>query len=372
MNPTAVDGDRELAKYARTATVVLIWLITCGVVMAATFGRWGVAAKYSTEHSPSIQLDHMREMEDYARLASSLGGLHTVARNTVAFNHLSTRIPLCDSKRNKARSFIMIKTSYAGGTELFSQLARHPDVFWDSSPSPAEPLEEKSPASNASRAIAWTRQYFEKGIAQAKVPGVEMNIFSMLEAIDQWQDLLAEFDTKVIFNYRYDHLRRAVDKYIAQKAEEREPGLKESRHTARNGQPVVIDSFAAIHGLMMRSWNAQQVKRGVVRAVTNECALEVPYEDYLRYPKDVVSQTLDYLNLPKMKFDVQQKRGTNTNLCATVENFAEMCAAFRECAAWGWSLEDSENHCSCEKYEYTPMESEHALCSTAAHRGARS
>uniref|UniRef100_A0A7S2ZIN3 Sulfotransferase domain-containing protein n=1 Tax=Rhodosorus marinus TaxID=101924 RepID=A0A7S2ZIN3_9RHOD len=289
------------------------------------------------------------------------------------FDHLSRRIPACNKNKKPARSFFIIMTSHAGSTALISQLVEHPQVYWDRGPDAVgtfEPMNQpkfRAKSGNVTAGIEWIREYFTMVLEKGKMPGFKLGILPVLKYPEEFKKIIDEFDTKIIFNYRRDHLKRAIGRYAYHYLGDKtsiggintnsEEGLHalEDRCSTGVGCSYEITNMANLHCIMTRSWKAHQYKVDGIKKISDGCVLEEPYEDYLNYPTDVYHQSLDFLGLERVDTSAAREKGTSDKICEVVENFAELCAAFAECPAWNESLLNREDGCSCDDYKYTPQ-----------------
>mmetsp|Transcript_31411 Transcript_31411/g.121537 ORF Transcript_31411/g.121537 Transcript_31411/m.121537 type:complete len:501 (-) Transcript_31411:211-1713(-) len=280
------------------------------------------------------------------------------------FSLLSTSIPKCNKKK-KAKSFIMIMTAHAGSTAIISKLVQHSGIFWDSKLiDKYEPLHQKKFTEDLPAGRQWVRDYFTTGINAGKIPGFKMSILPILKEPEEWKQILKDFDTKIIFNYRRDYLKRAIGLYSSEYLGDRTSigGINISNdHTVADnrcefgvGCSFQVNNMSDLHCILTRSWKTTKYKRDGVKELTNDCALEVPYEDFLYHEDATHHQILTYLGLKIEDPPSLRAKATSDNLCTVVENFAELCEAYGDCDEWNYSLWDENSECNCSKYEYKP------------------
>ncbi|KAJ8901261.1 hypothetical protein NDN08_007110 [Rhodosorus marinus] len=278
------------------------------------------------------------------------------------FSVLSTSIPKCNKKK-EAKSFIMIMTAHAGSTAIISKLVQHSGIFWDSNLiDKFEPLHQEKFTEDLPAGRQWVRDYFTTGIKTGQIPGFKMSILPILKEPEEWKQIIKDFDTKIIFNYRRDYLKRAIGLYSSEYLGDRTSigGINISNdHTVADnrcafgvGCSFEVKDMSDLHCILTRSWKTTKYKRDGVKELTNDCALEVPYEDFLYHEDATHHQILTYLGLKIEDPPSLRAKATSDNLCTVVENFAELCEAYGDCEEWNYSLWDENSECNCNNYEY--------------------
>lgn len=259
---------------------------------------------------------------------------------------------------------------------------QHPKVYWSDKVHSFEPLHSMAYMTDHQAALEWTRDYFTRVQTLGYMPGFKMEIIPILKAMDDWKKLVEEFDTAIIFNYRVDHLKRAVGRYsfhyLGDKTaiggiNTKSGDAKHDRCSVGVGCSFNIDNMSNLHCIMTRSWKTYMYKVDGVKELTDNCALNQPYEDYLKYPTDVLHQTLDFLGLERIEVESTREKATSDDMCQTVENFAELCAAFGDCALWKDSLVgEMDGSCTCKNYTYTSLGGDgvNPLCSSLPVKGS--
>jgi len=275
---------------------------------------------------------------------------------------LSERIPDCAANKPKAKTFLMVMSSHTGSTAIMSHLVQRPDMYWPGEHRirTMEPLRDPQMLTNVTRAVEFTRTLFQEGIAAGKLVGFKMNSVLIRRNPELWKELVAEFDTRIIWNYRKNMFKRSIGRYPVYYLgdDTSVAGLEKNTQTEagckKGGKCTFSVNPRNLHCIMLRSKYVTHAMMDAVGVLTrgSNCALHVPYEDYLYHPRETVRQLETYLGLSPVETTASRVKATRDRMCSVVENYAEICAHFRACPQWGWMLDDSMNNCSCADYEY--------------------
>eukprot|EP00190_Bangiopsis_sp_CCMP1999_P002192 CAMPEP_0198736778 /NCGR_PEP_ID=MMETSP1475-20131203/67530_1 /TAXON_ID= ORGANISM="Unidentified sp., Strain CCMP1999" /NCGR_SAMPLE_ID=MMETSP1475 /ASSEMBLY_ACC=CAM_ASM_001111 /LENGTH=512 /DNA_ID=CAMNT_0044500629 /DNA_START=16 /DNA_END=1553 /DNA_ORIENTATION=- len=298
------------------------------------------------------------------------------------FSMLSQRIPVCAAQLPPAKTFLMVMSSHTGSTALMSILGQHPDVYMELDQ--FEPLNVPKYTENITAAVEFTREYFTKARESGKVAGFKLSGYPIMRAQEEFAEIVKEFDTRVIWNYRTDFFKRAVGRYpmyfLGDDSAVSGISLSELNKRCEMGVGCnyTIESIEDLHCTMTRGVRVHMGMEESVNSITSQalggCALHIPYHDFLHHPIEVSMQMQDFLGLPRHHVESTRAKATSDNICSVVNNYADICAAFNECSAWRNMLNDEENGCSCENYKYESLggDGENKFCTmTADPKGRR-
>jgi len=275
---------------------------------------------------------------------------------------LSKHIPQCALDLPKPKTFIFIMSSHTGSTSIMSQIIRHPDIYWPNIPS-MEPLNRPQIRDNATAMVEFTTNFFDEGVRAGKLVGFKMNIVPILWNPKEWGEIFRRFNTRIIWNYRHNMIKRSIGRYpftffndstsVAGVAANMS---HEQRCSMGVGCSFAVDPMN-LHCLLLRSLEVENSMNQGIDLVTTEagverCVLEVPYDDYLHHPDEVVIQMEQFIHVRPYLVPSTRGKATSDNICEVVDNMAELCASFAECSQWGWMLEDRKYGCSCANFTY--------------------
>ncbi|KAJ8901052.1 hypothetical protein NDN08_004913 [Rhodosorus marinus] len=279
---------------------------------------------------------------------------------------LSQQLPECATTVSPPKTFIFIMSSHTGSTAMMSQLLRHPDLHWLHGGGTMELLNRPGILGDDEAEVRFTRGFMSDCVKVGKVGGFKMNPTPIKRNPEPWKQIAADFETGVIWNYRENMLKRSVGRFPPCFLDDDvsvagvQAGMsREERCKQGVGCTFKVDA-EKLHSLMVRSKILyddmhQAVKELTVNAGRPACVLNVPYEDYLYHPTETILQMEKFLGLKPYITETWRAKATSDNMCEVVENFAEVCAAFRECSLWGQMLEDPKNNCSCSNYQYESL-----------------
>jgi len=247
-----------------------------------------------------------------------------------------------------------------------SQLLRHPDLHWLHGGGTMELLNRPGILGDDEAEVRFTRGFMSDCVKVGKVGGFKMNPTPIKRNPEPWKQIAADFETGVIWNYRENMFKRSVGRFPpcfldddVSVAGVKAGMSREERCKQGVGCTFKVD-VEKLHSLMVRSKILfddmhQAVKELTVNAGRPACVLKVPYEDYLYHPTETILQMEKFLGLKPYITETWRAKATSDNMCEVIENFEEVCAAFRECSLWGQMLEDPKNNCSCSNYQYESL-----------------
>lgn len=265
-----------------------------------------------------------------------------------------------------------------------SILKQHPGTSIDDLPI-LEPLNTKERTENITAAVEWTREYFRKARDEGRFVGFKLSGFPVMRAKEEFAQIVEEFETAVIWNFRLDFFKRSVGRYPFQWLgdDTAVSGISkkelEERCNMGVGCNFDVDNIEDLHCQMTRSWRVHWGMEETVDFLTarsvfgKSCALHVDYHDFLKHPDHVSMQMQDFLGLPRKAIEATRMKATSDNMCEVVSNYADLCAAFSECSEWKDMLNDTENGCSCDNYKFESLggDEKNKLCAKDADPNGR-
>lgn len=270
---------------------------------------------------------------------------------------LSTSIPTCAFRPRKVKTFIFLMSSHTGSTAIMSQILSHPDVHFTLKN--MEPLNEKKYMWNMTNALRYAREIFNEGSAKGKLTGFKINAYVVMRAPEKWAELFAEYETKVIWNYRENMFKRSVGRYPFYFMDDSTtigglPAQYTREQRCKSGYCQFSMEPENLRCLLQRSNFIHEEMRTALAAMTayNNCTLQAPYDDYLYHPHESVLQIQRFLELVPYYRRPRTIKATSENMCEVVSNYAEICAHYAGCKVWGWMLEDERTNCSCSQFNY--------------------
>eukprot|EP00188_Purpureofilum_apyrenoidigerum_P003549 Plantae.Rhodophyta-Purpureofilum_apyrenoidigerum.ctg37521.p1 GENE.Plantae.Rhodophyta-Purpureofilum_apyrenoidigerum.ctg37521~~Plantae.Rhodophyta-Purpureofilum_apyrenoidigerum.ctg37521.p1 ORF type:complete len:274 (+),score=45.87 Plantae.Rhodophyta-Purpureofilum_apyrenoidigerum.ctg37521:173-994(+) len=244
-----------------------------------------------------------------------------------------------------------------------SILKQHSDVYMELDQ--FEPLNRPKYIENITAAVEFTREYFTKARDSGKIAGFKLSGYPIMRAKEEFAQIVKEFDTRIIWNYRTDFFKRAVGRYPMYFLgdDSAVSGISLSEQDKRCemgvGCSYTIESIDDLHCTMTRGVRVHVGMEESVDIITDQtirgCALHAPYDDFLHHPEEMSMQMQDFLGLKRQHFESSRAKATSDNICSVVKNYAELCAAFNECSAWHEMLNDEQNGCACADYEYESL-----------------
>lgn len=277
-------------------------------------------------------------------------------------------LPACSSSDQPAKSFLMVFMSRSGSTAICQTLASHPSIE-----NKFEFLDRDYTVSRevAAQAINKTRAFFRQAIANGKIPGYKIRAFHVLADPEGWNELVKEFDTRIIWQYRKNVFKTSIGVYrrIVFNDYTATGGIKvedvesdEDKCKMGVGCTFRIDNMTKFHEIVQ---NRIQQDIDMLRAVKaldgdRSCVFEMPYEDYLYYKEESMKDLFQFLGLKLHTLETFRLKATSDSLCDVVENFDDLCTSFYGCPNWQPYLDDFENNCRCTNYvhgdtRYCPM-----------------
>lgn len=260
--------------------------------------------------------------------------------------------PLPSCARGRARSFLMVFMGHSGSSALVTELKQHPLIQIESN----EMVDHQS-TFNTTEALAITRAYFKRVIATGKVPAFKIRPTHILNDPEAWKKLLAEFNTRIIWNYRKNIFKQVVGEYSHRYLNDTSAveGLRvnltaKERCRIGAGCRFPITNFNFFHSTLRGITRSQHsIYRAIGHLSTDQaaCVREVPYEDYLYHRQQVLHDLFSFLGLPFVQTTPDRFKATDDNLCHVVENWPQLCRKFYGCILLQHMMDDERNSCYC-------------------------
>lgn len=271
-------------------------------------------------------------------------------------------LPKCVTDKNgnivQAKSFIMVFQSRSGSTTISQTMQQHPLIQHE-----FELLDrEKIPEHDGETAINITRAFFKKIISQGKIPGYKIRSYHVLANVQGWRDLVKEFDTRVIWQYRKNLMKVGIGTYarIVLGDNSKAAGFNSKEIEGKNqcdlgaGCSFRIEDWVEFHKILTSriANDVDMIKAAHILDAGRQCIFELPYEDYLYYQNDTITNLWKFLGIHSWKYDLYLTKATGDNMCKVIENFDELCEKFYGCPIWQPYLDDFHNHCRCVNFTY--------------------
>lgn len=260
-------------------------------------------------------------------------------------------MPQCASN-TRAKSFLIMFMGNSGSTALSTELLGHPETHMNK----LEYIVQYS--GNSSAALAATRAFFQEGIQKGLTPGFKMRPGHVFAAPEQWQKLVDEFNTRIIWNYRKNVIKSTLTEYVKTVLNDSQNvgGLQsnmtvDERCNVGKGcrYKVDVEKFHTMLNLGMTCNN--EITAGVSALDHGRgCVWEVPYEDYLYHREATMADVQRFLGLEPRATQPTRFKGTKDNLCEVIDNYDEVCNRLYGCLVWQPMLEDQLNDCYCRNY----------------------
>lgn len=280
-------------------------------------------------------------------------GIQPLSERRSYYSRAQHPAPSC--AKGRAKSFLIVFLSRSGSTAICSELRKHPDVHMEI----LELLDKTNvPPSNVSLALSTTREFFQRGIAMGKIPGFKIRAKHILSDPAAWVELMNEFDTRVIWQYRRNIVKTVIGTYLLERYGDstaisgiKKSDMKEDRCSMGVGCKFKVDDLGLFHRLLKERIRGEGRVTEAARAIGRDCLLEVPYEDYLHGSAATIERLQSFLGIERQLSHSDRLKATGDNLCELIENFDEFCEAFYGCSIWQPFLEDNVNDCRCTRVQ---------------------
>ena len=234
-----------------------------------------------------------------------------------------------------------------------SELASHSQVYFERS----EPVDHFEYETNTTKALEWTRAFFERGIRLGLTAGFKIRPTHIYNDPAAWAELARRYDTRIIWQYRENLFKKSVGEYTNRYLNDTSAveGLRDEisiheRCKIGVGCKFRIDNLRFFHELLRDSVKSDKEIASAVHMIVagRDCVHALPYEDYL-YARPIAMKRLHkFLGLSHELHNPRRFKATSDNLCETVQNWSDLCANFFACHTWRWQMIDSHNNCHCE------------------------
>lgn len=212
---------------------------------------------------------------------------------------------------------------------------------------------------NTTGALAETKAFFKQGIANGLTPGFKIRSYHVIPKPEEWAKLVKEFDTRIIWQYRKNVFKSAIGTYQKEVLGDataisgiKKSDVKGDRCAMGVGCKFRIDNLDTFHEMLKNRLTYQNdISRAVeILDAGRDCVMELPYEDYLYYPRETIHDLQTFLGLRYETTAPDRIKATKDSLCDVVENFDQLCQAFYACAVWQPYLDDHINNCRCTRF----------------------
>ena len=261
-------------------------------------------------------------------------------------------MPECAKEgKGPAKSFLMVFMGHSGSTAIITEMMAHSKFHIKDK----EPVDHQE-VFNTTAALEYTRNHFKAGIDQGLIPGFKIRPRHILEEPEKWAQLVEEFDTRIVWQYRQNLFKSAVGDYSVKylKDESVVEGLrsnmsKEERCKIGVGCTYPIENYDAFYETLNAKVISQRLISKAVNALSRdrECVRELPYEDYLYEREDALKDLFRFLGVPWEPTQPDRFKATSDNMCEVVKNWDEICKRFYGCVIWQSMMNDPKNDCYC-------------------------
>lgn len=262
----------------------------------------------------------------------------------------------------KAKSWIMVFMGHSGSTAIVSELMQNSDVHFEL----PEPVDHGENAENGTLAYEYVRSFFQRGIAAGKTPGFKMRPKHILDPAmrQKWRDLVKEYDTHIIWQYRENIFKQAVGEYTHRYLNDTSvvEGIDgklsaEERCKIGAGCRFRVENYDFFHGLLRDAMNNDRLIAKAVNSITSgsdKCTLALPYESYLYDREGVMRRLFNFLGIRQEMHAPTRAKATKDSMCSAVANYGDLCREFYGCHNWRSMMDDLRNDCYCAKYMSGP------------------
>ena len=273
--------------------------------------------------------------------------------NKPVFTRPIRQLPPCAHLQKAPKTFLVVFMGHSGSSAIMSEIEAHTQTFTG----PREPVDHYEYEFNTSMALEYTRDFFQRGIAEGKVAGFKMRPNHINKAPEEWAALAKEFDTRIIWQYRENVLKQAVGEYSYKYLNDTSviEGLRNKADVKERckrgvGCRFKIENLDFFHHTLTDCLHSDMaISRGVHLIADGKlCVHAVPYEDYLYEREKTMGQLRRFLGLRYEETAPARYKATSDNLCEVVSNWKELCANFYGCHVWRHMFEDDRNGCTCE------------------------
>lgn len=276
-------------------------------------------------------------------------------RSAPYYTRARKQIPTC-VRAGRARTFLMVFMSRSGSTAISQTMANQAGVSHG-----FELLEERNviPGDTA-RALNETRAFFDAGIKAGRMPGYKIRSHYVLKDPAGWAALAAEYDTRIIWQYRKNVFKAAIGVYArvvlgdttATSGIPKDELIAQDRCSMGVGCSFRIENFKEMHNILTNRIEQDMQIMQAVKAIDGErkCVFELPYEDYLYYQRETMQDLFAFLGVKAHNLETFRAKATADNLCKVIKNYDEICTTFYGCPVWQPYLDDFKNDCRCRNF----------------------
>lgn len=260
-------------------------------------------------------------------------------------------MPVCASNGSRARAYFIVFMGHSGSTAILTDLRNHSQTIGGDT----EPVDHQ-PVFNSTEALAITRRIFDHGIKTGLIAGFKIRPTHIMAAPDAWRSIVAEYDVRIIWQYRKNLFKAAIGEYTNRYLNDTSvvEGLhsnltREERCKVGVGCSFKIEKFDALHTLLRNMIHSQKMITKAVAELSRDspCVREVPYEDYLYDREGVMKDLFQFLGIQNENTAPARFKATGDRMCEIVQNWDQVCDNFYGCVLWQHMLDDPRNRCFC-------------------------
>lgn len=260
-------------------------------------------------------------------------------------------MPACARNGTRAQAYFIVFMGHSGSTAILTDLRNHSQTIGGDT----EPVDHQ-PVFNSTEAIAITRRIFDHGIKTGLIAGFKIRPTHIMAAPDAWRSIIAEYNVRIIWQYRKNLFKAAVGEYTNRYLNDTSvvEGLhsnmtREERCKVGVGCSFKIEKFDALHTLLRNMIHSQKMITKAVAELSRDspCVREVPYEDYLYDRENVMRDLFQFLGIQDENTAPARFKATGDRMCEIVQNWDQVCDNFYGCVLWQHMLDDPRNRCFC-------------------------
>lgn len=263
-------------------------------------------------------------------------------------------MPLCARHGEQASAFLLLFMGHSGSTAIITELRNHSQAHIQHS----EPVDHQ-PHFNTTEALITARHIFQTERKAGKTVGFKLRPLHVLEQPAKWRKLVADFNIRIIWQYRKNVFKSAVGEYSHRYLNDsnviegfQRNLTREERCHIGAGCRFRVDNFAFLHEGLRSMVRSQRMISKAVNELTRDqrhaCVREMPYEDYLYDRAEFMRDLQRFLGWQIERTAPARFKATGDSLCDVVENWDQLCDAFYGCVLWQHMLDDPRNGCFCQ------------------------
>lgn len=279
-------------------------------------------------------------------------------------SRLSQTLSRCTWNNNtsKANTFLFVsemQNSHSQTHAIISLLQSHPKMFVGGFQNRHHGIYH----TNASLVVDVVRSLFARATNHtSRAFGYVLSSSQIIAHYEEWATIVEQFNTRLIWVYRSNLVRQAVEEYSRDHFNKDELVDAAVRMTAkrRKGCESEIDCSFEIDNLelfghMLRErleWDGQIAHsvQLVKKRVANLCAYAVRYEEYRYNRRQVIKELNKFVGLSYIGGDRDAKvtrYERDYAICEMVSNWDDVCEKLYQMNVWRHMFDDIRNGCFC-------------------------